>query len=82
MKIIKKIVSKKEWDEQGRLVRDVSVPNYYREYYDDGKLMQEVVGTIVEENGAFKVKDGVIKAFDPSGKVHYSAIYKDFQVVS
>lgn len=78
----KKIVSKKEWDEQGRLVRDVSVPNYYREYYDDGKLMQEVVGTIVEENGAFKVKDGVIKAFDPSGKVHYSAIYKDFQVVS
>lgn len=78
----KKIVSKKEWDEQGRLVRDVSVPNYYREYYDDGKLMQEVVGTIVEENGAFKVKDGVIKAFDPSGKVHYSATYKDFQVVS
>lgn len=78
----KKVVEKKEWDEQEHLVRDVHIPDYYREYYSNGKLMQEATGTIVEENGAFKVKDGVVKAFDSSGKLGYFATYKDFQIVS
>lgn len=78
----KKMISKKEWDEQGHLLVDVHIPDYYREYYADGKLMQEAVGIIVEENGFFKVKEGVVKIFDSNGKLNYSATYKDFQVVS
>lgn len=78
----KKMVSKKEWNERESLVRDVHIPDYYREYYDDGKLMQEATGMIVEEDGSFKVKEGVIKVFDSSGKVSFSATYKDFQVVT
>ncbi|WP_407456259.1 hypothetical protein [Fibrobacter sp.] len=77
-----KIVGKKEWDEAGRLTKDIRVPDYYREYYEEGKLKQEAVGTIEEENGFFKVKEGVVKLFDSTGKVNYSATYKDFQVVS
>lgn len=78
----KNLVRKKEWDEQEHLLLDVLIPDYYREYDTGGKLMQEAVGTIVEENGVFKVKEGVVKQFDSSGKVNYSATYKEFQVVS
>ena len=78
----KKMISKKEWDEQEHLLVDVHIPDYYREYYVDGKLMQEAVGNIEEENGFFKVKEGVVKIFDSNGKLNYSATYKDFQVVS
>ncbi len=78
----KKMINKKEWDEQEHLLVDVHIPDYYREYYVDGKLMQEAVGNIEEENGFFKVKEGVVKIFDSNGKVNYSATYKDFQVVS
>lgn len=78
----KKLVNKKEWDEQEHLIVDVHIPDYYREYDVDGKLMQEAVGVIEEENSSFKVKEGVVKVFDADGKVNYSATYKDYQVVS
>lgn len=77
-----KIVGKKEWNEQGALLMDVEVPRYYREYYPDGKLSQEAVGEILEENRAFKVKNGEIKAYGPDGKIYYSAVYKNFEPVS
>ena len=76
------MVNKKEWDEQEHLIVDVHIPDYYREYDVDGKLMQEAVGVIEEENSSFKVKEGVVKVFDADGKVNYSATYKDYQVVS
>lgn len=78
----KKMIGKKEWDEEKHLLVDVHIPDYYREYYVDGKLMQEAVGIIEAENGSFKVKEGVVKTYDSNGKVNYSATYKDYQIDS
>ena len=76
------IVSKKQWSESGSLIVDIKLPNYYKEYYDNGKLKQDAAGTIVEENGNFRVQDGVVKSYDENGRLEYSATYKDFEVVS
>jgi hypothetical protein len=65
------------------LITDVQLPNYYRAYYQDGKLMQEAKGTLVEiEDGSYKVKDGFSIFFATDGDIRHSATYKDFQLES
>ena len=78
----KEIVSKTVWNENGIVTISVELPNRYREFYDDGKIKADVTGTVIEEDDAFKIKDGVYNMYDPNGKVTYSATYKDFQVIS
>ena len=78
----KKLVSKTKWNKDGYKTISAELPNHYKEFYDDGKIKVEATGTIVEENDAFKIKDGLYKAFAPNGDVTYSAPYKDFQIIS
>ena len=78
----KEIVSKTVWNENGVVTISVELPNRYKEFYDDGKIKADVTGTVVEEDDAFKIKDGVYNMYDPNGKVTYSATFKDFQVIS
>ena len=78
----KKLVSKTVWNENGIVTISVELPNRYREFYDDGKIKADVTGTVVEEDDAFKIKNGVYNMYDPNGKVTYSATFKDFQVIS
>lgn len=78
-----KLLRKQLWNEQGILITDVQLPNYYRAYYQDGKLMQEAKGTLVEiEDGSYKVKDGFSIFFANDGDIRHSATYKDFQLES
>lgn len=78
-----KLLRKQLWNEQGILITDVQLPNYYRAYYQDGKLMQEAKGTLVEiEDGSYKVKDGFSIFFATDGDIRHSATYKDFQLES
>ena len=78
----KEIVSKTVWNENGVVTISVELPNRYKEFYDDGKIKADVTGTVVEEDDAFKIKEGVYNMYDPNGKVTYSATFKDFQVIS
>ena len=78
----KKLVGKKVWNESGIVTISVELPNRYREFYDDGKIKAEVTGTIVEENNAFRIKDGVYNMYDVNGKITNSATYRNFQVIS
>lgn len=72
-----------QWNEQGFLTKDIQLPNYYRAYYQDGKLMQEAKGTLVEiAEDTYKVKDGFSIIFATDGDIRHSATYKDFQLQS
>ena len=77
-----RLISKTQWYTNGVVGISVELPNRYREFYDDGKIKAEVTGTIVEENGAFKIKDGIYKVYDPNGNVTNSATYNGFQVIT
>ena len=78
----KKLVGKTVWNESGIITISAELPNRYREFYDDGKIKAEATGTIVEEDDAFKIKEGTYKEYAPNGEVTYSASFKDFQEVS
>ena len=78
----KKLISKTLWYPNGNLSITAELPNHYKVFYEDGKIKADVTGTIVEENGTFKIKDGVYNEYDPSGEIKASATYKDFQVIS
>ena len=78
----KKLVGKTMWNENGNVSISVELPNRYREFYSNGKIKAEVNGILVEEDGSFRIKDGIYNEFDENGKVTYSALYKDFQKIS
>ena len=78
----KKLVGKTIWNENGNVSISVELPNRYREFYSNGKIKAEVNGILVEEDGSFRIKDGIYNEFDENGKVTYSALYKDFQKIS
>ena len=78
----KKLISKKEWSEDGALLLVAEMPNSYKEYYENGKLKQEVTGKLVEEDGSFKIKDGIFKEYDQNGNIIDSATFKNFHRIS
>ena len=78
----KRLVSKMEWFPNGNVSVSAELPDRYWEFYDNGKIKAELAGTIAEENGDFKIKDGVYNVYAPDGKVTKSATYKDFQEIS
>ena len=51
-------------------------------FYNDGTVKSESTGIIVEENGLYKLKDGVYNEYNHYGRVTYSATYKNFQIIS
>lgn len=78
----KRLVSKMEWFPNGNVSVSAELPDRYWEFYDNGKIKAELTGTIAEENGNFKIKEGTYNMYDSNGKITNSAIYKDFQVIS
>ena len=78
----KKLISKKYWYENGNIAFSAELPNHYKVFYEDGKIKANVTGTLVEENGDFKIKDGVYNEYDQNGEVTASTTYKDFQIIS
>jgi MORN repeat variant. len=76
------LISKKEWSEDGALLLVAEMPNSYKEYYENGKLKQEVTGKLVEEDGSFKIKDGIFKEYDQNGNIIDSATFKNFHRIS
>ena len=77
-----KLVNGKEYNGNGFLIREVHLPEMYKEYYDNGKIKLEAVGLIVKENGIFSVQEGTITEFDANGNILFSGTYKDFERVS
>ena len=77
-----KLINGKEYNEHGILIREVQLPEKYKEYYVNGKIKLEAIGLIVKENGIFYVQEGTITEFDVKGNILYSAIYKDFKRVN
>ena len=78
----RKLVGKTEWNENGIVTISVELPNSYKEFYDDGRMKAIATGVIVEENEAFKIKDGIYNEYDQNGEVTYYATYKNFQIIS
>lgn len=78
----KQLVTQKQWNGNGVLVTEIDFPKSFKNYWDDGKIKAELTGTIAEENGDFKIKEGTYNMYDSNGKITNSAIYKDFQVIS
>ena len=78
----KKLAKKTEWYANGTVAISVELPNSYKEFYDDGRMKAIATGTIVEENEAFKIKDGIYNEYDQNGEVTYYATYKNFQIIS
>ena len=78
----KKLISKKYWYENGNIAFSAELPNHYKVFYEDGKIKAELIGTIAEENGDFKIKDGVYNEYDQNAEVTASTTYKDFQIIS
>ncbi len=77
-----KLVGKTVRNENGIIVISVELPNWYKEFYDDGKIKATATGTIVEDDGSFRIQDGTYNEYDQNGEVTYSATYKDFQRIS
>ena len=71
----KEPIASREWDEKGTLIR-------IKANYDNGNVKYEGNGTIIEENGSFKIKDGTYNERAPSGEVTYFAIYQNFKIIS
>jgi hypothetical protein len=78
----KKLVGNTVWNENGIVTISVKLPNNYKEFYDDGKIKAFATGTIVEENGSFRIQDGIYNEYSQNGEITYTAIYKDFQIIS
>ncbi len=78
----KRLVSKTEWHPNGNVSISAESPDRYWEFYDNGKIKAELIGTIAQENGDFKIKDGVYNKYTPNGEIMASTTYKDFQVIS
>ena len=68
-------IASKQWNEKGTLIR-------IKANYDNGNVKYEGNGTIIEENGSFKIKDGTYNERAPSGEVTYFAIYQNFKIIS
>lgn len=68
-------VAYRQWNEKGDL-------NHIKLFYNDGTVKSESTGIIVEENGLYKLKDGVYNEYNHYGRVTYSATYKNFQIIS
>ena len=77
-----RLSEKKEWSDKGVLVKDVRLPEYNKEFDENGKISVEATGTVVEENGSFMVQDSVVKTYAPDGPVRESTTYKDFRIVT
>ncbi len=78
----KKLISKKYWYENGNIAFSAELPNHYKVFYEDGKIKADITGTLAEENGDFKIKDGTYNEYDSNGEVINSVTYKDFQRIS
>ena len=78
----KELTGKTEWNDKGTVTISAELPNRYREFYDDGKIKFEATGTLVEEDGSFRIQDGTYNEYSQNGEITYTAIYKDFQIIS
>ena len=77
-----KLVSMREWHENGKLARKADLRSY-REWREDGTLRLEATGTLVWENGEFQLKDGTLRLVGPDGKTtEQVSEYRDFNPVS
>ena len=68
-------VASRKWNENGSL-------SLIKIYNNNGTIKSESTGTIIEENGLFKIKDGTYNEYDLYGRVTYSATYRNFQIIS
>lgn len=55
--------SQKSWNNNGVLTEEVQIPQYIKQYYDDGTLSTECQGKIFLSNGVADIKTGYCKQY-------------------
>ena len=76
-------VASKQWNENGVLVKEWSFPNYYKEYWDNGKTKEIGTGRLYwDDQGVIKVDSGHSETYFENGKISQQNEWMDKQGVA
>ena len=79
----KQIITLKEWNENGVLIKEVDISKYYKEYWDTGTPKNILSGMIYrDDQGNFQMDSGHIESFFESGKIKGHFDWKDKQLAA
>ena len=72
----------KVWNEQGVLIKEFKAPDFYKEFYANGTLKQELTGISSKSPTEFIVNNGISKFYYENGKIQNQIKYTDYKKVS
>ena len=79
----KQIVTQKEWDENGILIKEIDHPKYYKEYWDNGKPKAVLTGLLYrDKQGDFNLDSGRRENYFENGMILEQTDWKDKQPVA
>ena len=78
----KQPVAQKEWNEDGTLIKETVFPNYFKEYWSNGKLKLILTGLLYKDNqGILWMDSGWSEVYSESGNLLEQKKWKDKYVV-
>ena len=79
----KQIITKKEWNENGVLIKEGDISKYYKEYWDSGKPKHILLGMIHgDDQGNFQMDSGHLEIFFENGKINGQFNWKNNQLAA
>ena len=79
----KQCIAQKEWNENGVLIKEWVFPEYYKEYWDNGKPKSVSTGVLYNNNhGKFDLDSGRSEFYFENGKIQGQSDWKGKQLIA
>ena len=79
----KQLISQKEWNENGALVKEIVFPKFFKEYWDNGKLKGLMTGLLYrDDQGNFFLNSGHSDTYYENGEIYQQGDWKDKRLVT
>ena len=79
----KQIVAVKEWNENGVLTKEVSLPTYYKEYWDNGKQKGRIIGILYKnDQDVVSADSGYSESYFENEKIYQHNEWKDKKIIA
>ena len=79
----KQIVTHKEWNDNGVLIKDINLPQYYKEYWDNGKQKGKIIGILYRnDKGVVKADSGYSESYFENEKTHQHNDWKNKLIIA
>ncbi|MBO4711213.1 hypothetical protein J5681_04785 [bacterium] len=79
----KLVITHKQWNEKGVLIKELSFPKYTKEYYDNGKIKSEMTGLLYWNTPTdLEIENGSKKEYYENGKIKLQTDWKDKQGIA